>query len=169
MTYAEILNNQEGMGQHSEKMPFGSFCRKQIDRKYRNVLELKPVLTDSLVFCEGLRRDQEQTAAIAHRGQLHYVVCSEEGRVRSLEIEQGSFLSLSQLFDSNPAIVAASGYVDTTVNALFDITMKLHERHIYHLCFAPQNVFVRKGDNAPLLLCHGSSFMALASQAELYE
>lgn len=165
MGYDELMN-----APHRETMPLGSFIRRQVDRKYRNVLELNPRLSESLVFCECLRRDLELTSAITHRGQLHYEICTDEkGIPTSLEIEQGNFQTLSQLFDSNPAVVANEGYVDNTVNVLFDLTAALHERQIYHLCFAPQNIFVRKGDQVPMLLCHGSSFMPLSSQADFYQ
>ena len=54
MNYEELVNSQESMAARREPMPFGFFYRKQIDRKYRYVVELRPDLTDSLFFGEVL-------------------------------------------------------------------------------------------------------------------
>lgn len=169
MNYEEMLNAQEGVATHREKLPVGVFYRKQIEKKYRYVVELKPELADSIVFCEALKKEHQWTSKQMAKEQMHYELHEDSSGVYEMELEQGSFLTLSQLIDQNPAVVAGKGFIDHLVEALFDFTSKLHAEGIYHLCFAPQNVFMRKGDNQPLLLCHGSFYTGVNDVKALYE
>ena len=169
MNFEEMLNSQDGAATHREQLPFGVFYKKLIGRKYRNVLELKPELADSEVFCEALKNEQRITSAMTNRQQLHYELHEDSGGVYELEIEQGSFQSFAQLIDNSPSVVARPGYVDSVIKSLLDVMELLHEQGIYHLCFAPQNIFARKGDNSPVLLCHGSSFSKLNNLTVLFE
>ena len=169
MNFEEMLNSQDGAATHREQLPFGVFYKKLIGRKYRNVLELKPELADSEVFCEALKNEQRITSAMTNRQQLHYELHEDSGGVYELEIEQGSFQSFAQLIDNSPSVVARPGYVDSVIKSLLDVIELLHEQGIYHLCFAPQNIFARKGDNSPVLLCHGSSFSKLNNLTVLFE
>lgn len=162
------MNAQEGVAQSQEQLPLGTFYRKQIDRKYRNVVELKHELVDNLVFCQGLRRDQKSVAEVNDAHQLRYDLKEDSGGIYEIEIQQGSFQTLAQLLNSNPAILASKGFVDQTVTGLMDLTQKLHEQGIFHLCYAPQTVFMRKSDNVPMLLYHGSSFLEMKDQSALY-
>ena len=61
MNFEEMLNAQEGLVPKHEKLPFGDFYRKQIDGKYRFVVELKSSLTDSIVFCEALKKESNKS------------------------------------------------------------------------------------------------------------
>ena len=169
MNFEEMLNSQDGAATHREQLPFGVFYKKLIGRKYRNVLELKPELADSEVFCEALKNEQRITSAMTNRQQLHYELHEDSGGVYELEIEQGSFQSFAQLIDNSPSVVARPGYVDSVIKSLLDVMELLHEQGVYHLCFAPQNIFARKGDNSPVLLCHGSSFSKLNNLTVLFE
>ena len=152
-----------------EPMPYGVFYRKQIDHKYRFVVELRPDLSDSLFFGEGLHQDYKALKNIDDAAQLHYELHEDSGGIYEIELERGNYMTLAQLLDSQPAIVAQKGFITDTLNAVMNLTEKLHERGIYHLCFSPQTVFVRKGENKPLLLCHGSSFLNLKEQRLLYK
>ena len=157
------------MAARREPMPFGVFYRKQIDRKYRYVVELRPDLMDSLFFGEGLHQDLQAVKDISDARQLHYELHEDSGGVYELELQSGSYQTLAQLLSSQPAIVAQKGFITNTINAVMDITEQLHERGIYHLCYSPQSIFVRKGENIPLLLCHGSSFLNMKEQRQLYK
>ena len=169
MNYEEMLNAQDGVAQHQESLPLGVFYRKQIGNKFRHVVDLKAWLTDSLVFCDGLRRDQQLALSLKSARQLRYELHEDSGGIYELELQPGNYQTLAQLLDANPAVVAQKGFIEQTLSGLMDLTEELHNQGVYHLCYAPQTVFVRKGDNAPLLLCHGSSFLALKDQAHLYE
>lgn len=169
MNYEEMLSAQEGVAVRRESLPFGFFYRKQIDRKYRYVVELRPDLMDSIVFNEALRKDQKLAAETGDAHQLHYELHEDSGGIYEVELQSGSYLTLAQLLNAQPAIVAQKGFVSATLNAVMDLADKLHERGIYLLCLSPQNVFVRKGENTPLLLLHGSSFLCMKEQQLLYK
>ena len=169
MNYEELLNSQESVAARREPMPFGVFYRKQIDRKYRYVVELRPDLVDSIVFNEGLHRDQQFLKDFSDAHQLRYDLHEDSGGIYEIELQSGSYQTLAQLLSSQPAIIAQKGFVSNTLNAVMDLTEQLHERGIYHLCYSPQTIFVRKGENTPLLLCHGSSFLNMKEQRLLYQ
>lgn len=169
MNYEELVNSQESTVARRESMPFGFFYRKQIDRKYRYVVELRPDLTDSLLFSEGLHQDQHEVKSISDAHQLHYELHEDSGGIYEMELQPGSYQTLAQLLASQPAVVAQKGFVSNTLNAVMNLVELLHERGIYHLCFSPQTVLMRKGENTPLLLCHGSSFLSMKEQRVLYK
>ena len=168
MNYEEMLKAQEGNGGNREEMLLGFFQRKQIDRKYKNVVVLKPELTDSLVFCEGLRRDQKLCMEVKDAHQLCYELREDSGGVYELELQSGNYQTLAQLLNENPAVVAVRDFIDQMTNALMELTEKLHEKGVYHLCYDPKNILIRKADNSPMLLCHGSSFLGMKNQKGFY-
>ena len=169
MNYEEMLNSQDAVAVRRYAMPFGDFYRKQIDRKYRYVVELRSDLADSLFFAEGLRKDQQSIKNIGNAHQLKYELHEDSGGIYEIDLQPGSYMTLAQLLSSQPAIVAQKGFVEDTINAVMDLTEHLHELGIYHLCYSLQTIFVRKGENKPLLLCHGSSFLAIKDQRLLYQ
>ena len=158
MNYEEKLNMQGGSPTRQEKVVFGSFYKKQCGTKWHNVLELNAELADNLLFCEGLRADQEFTSTFSDKRQLHYTLCEDSGGVYQLEIVENGLTSFAQYLDENPAVVAQLGFTGTVIQELFDVLSVLHEKGVYYGCLAPQNLYLRKNGNTPLLLCHGSSF-----------
>lgn len=169
MNYEEMLKAQESSAAQGEQTPLGSLFRKQDDRKFRCMLELRADLSDSLVFCESLRRDQKLTIGINDPHQMHYELHEDSGGIYELELEMGSYQTLSQLLNANPAVVAQKGFKFQTVDALMTFVEQLHGQGVYHLCFAPSTVFMRKSDNAPMLMCHGSSFLKMKDASLLYK
>ena len=163
-----MLNAQEELKPRSEKLPIGDFYRTQIDSKYHFVVKLKPSLTDSIAFCEALKKDEQWSLHQRTRQQLHFGVKENNGTVSELEVETGNWQTLSQLLFASPAIVAQKGFVDQLVTTLMDYATKLHAEGVYHLCFSPDSIFVRKGDTSPLLLTHGSFYTSLSDQNDLY-
>ena len=168
MNFEEMLNAQEGLTPKREKLTIGEFYRKQIDGKYRFVVDLKSSLTDSIAFCEALKAEEQWSLHQRSKHQLHYA-SKQEGNVLELELEGGNWQTLSQVMFANPAVVAQKGFVDQIVEGLMEAAQKLHTDSVYHLCFAPQNIFLRKGDAMPMLLTHGSFYLSLGEQKDLYE
>lgn len=168
MNFEEMLNAQEGLTPKREKLTIGEFYRKQIDGKYRFVVDLKSSLTDSIAFCEALKAEEQWSLHQRSKHQLHYA-SKQEGNVLELELEGGNWQTLSQVMFANPAVVAQKGFVDQIVEGLMEAAQKLHADSVYHLCFAPQNIFLRKGDAMPMLLTHGSFYLSLGEQKDLYE
>lgn len=171
MNYEEMLNVREGAALNKEKQPLGTFYKKRIDRKYRHVVELRPELAESLVFCDGLRRDQQTSRdAAAGTSQLRYELQEDSSGIYELEIVgNASYMTLSQLLFNMPSVVAEKGFVDHMVTNLMSILENLHSQGVYQLCLAPQAIFLRKGDRSPMLLWHGSSFQNMNDAKLLYQ
>jgi serine/threonine protein kinase len=89
---------------------------------------------------------------------LHFSTNDEDGGIFAIAVEVGNYQTLEQLLNDNPAIVARNEFMDSTLKSLFDITSLLNERGIYHVCYAPSNILMRKNDNSVRLLCHGSFY-----------
>ena len=168
MNFAEMLNAQEGQKSHRENTPLGSYYRCLVDGKYRYTIDLRPELTDSIVFCEALKSEQQW--ALRHRvmQQLHYELRYDGETLSGIALEQGNFVTLASLLEQNPAVVASKGFVDNLVLALFDHASALHHENIWHLCFAPNNIFIRKSDNKPFLLFHWSFCKEMTGFASLF-
>jgi serine/threonine protein kinase len=54
------------------------------------------------------------------------------------------------------------------VDGLVDISSYLHSQGIWHVCYSPSSVLVRNGDNHVMLLSHGSFYLSVSNQEELY-
>ena len=70
--------------------------------------------------------------------------------------------------NEEPSVVARRDFISGTLRDLFDLTALLHEQEIYHVCYAPSNILVRKKDQQVCLLCHGSFYQRL-DQDVLYD
>ena len=89
MNFEEMLNVQEGQKPHRESTPLGSYYRRQVDGKYRYVIELRPELTDSIVFCEALKQEQQWSVRQRGKQQLHYEVHQDSNdQLYELELEK---------------------------------------------------------------------------------
>jgi serine/threonine protein kinase len=169
MNFEELLNVQEGQKPHRESTPLGSYYRRQVDGKYRYVIELRLELIDSIVFCEALKQEQQWSMRQHSKQQLHYDLHQDSsGLLYEVELEQGHFLTLSSLLDQNPAVVAGKGFVDSIVQPLIEYGSTLNDEGVFHLCFSPNNIFVRKSDNHPFLLSHGSFYKGMTDQKVLF-
>lgn len=168
MNFEQMLNAQDGAAVHREKMPFGLFYKRRIEKKYHNIVELRPELADSMMFCDALKNDHKWASQQPVPQQMHYELHEDSSGIFELELELGNFTTLAQLLDNNPAAVTGKDFIDNLVDSLTDFTKRLHDNGIYQICFAPQNIFIRKGDNAPLLLCHGSFYLSHCDTKQLY-
>ena len=169
MNYEELLSIQEGLSPHREELPFGGFYRRQVNGKYRFVIDLRPELTDNLVFCESLKAEQAWSLRQHGKHQLHYDLHDDGNHLTEIELEPGNYQTLSALLNDNPAVVAHRGFVDHLVDALLENASRLNAEQIFYLCYSPQNIFVRKGDNSPLLLFHGSFYKNVSDKAALFQ
>lgn len=167
MNYEEMLNSREGVASYRETLPIGTFYKKLIDKKYRNVVELKPALADSIEFCEALKADISMTANLKHPAQLHFTAKEDSGGIYEIELEQGNYQTFGQLLSHNPAVVTGKGYVERVIGQLASILKCLHEQKVYQCCLSPNTIFARKSDNMPMLLCHGSFYKALTEKGVL--
>ena len=66
MNYEEIVETRNGNLQHQEKVLYGVFYKKLVDKKYQNVIDIRQDLMDSILFAEGLRRECEANKELGH-------------------------------------------------------------------------------------------------------
>ena len=168
MNYEELLASKNGATLNKDPMPFGHLYKKMIDKTYTNVLDLRDDLTDSLRFCEALKSESARISTIAGHNQLHFQVSTDSSGLIGVTVEYGQFQTLEHTLKDNPAVVAEMKFVEALIKSLVDTLTYLNSNNIYHLCFAPSNIIVRKVDTKPLLLFHGSSYLLLNDQESLY-
>ena len=168
MNYEELLAaKNEGKGNKIQQ-PIGCYYREQVEGKWCGVVDIRPDLNDNIVFVKALRNECEQNKNLTNHHQLHFTPVKEENEVKRLELEKGNYQTFEQLLIENPAVVASKNFIENTLEALVEVTAYLHEQHIMHVCYSPRTVFARKGDNAVLLLNHGSFYQELNDQQSFY-
>lgn len=169
MNYEELLAAKtDGKLNHS-KLFMGEFYRTKVDNKYRSQIDLKEQLCSNIVFSEGLKHECDANKTLNNNHQLHFEPVMKGNEIVQLTIsEMGQYQSYAQLMADNPAIVAQRGFLDTVLEGLVDISEYLHKQNIRHVCYSPASVFARKGDNAPMLLSHGSFYSGMSDLKEFY-
>lgn len=150
-------------------MCLGDYYREQVNGKWLSVVDIRPELNQNLVFAKSLKTECKENLKISGGHQIHFSgVEDEEGNIVRLELESGNYQSVAQLIEQNPAIVVDPKFIGQLLAVLVETTEMLHKQGIRHICFSPSSVFVRKGDNTPMLLSHGSFYAHVSDQKELY-
>lgn len=165
MNYEELLESRNGASMKRIQMPFGVLYKKMIDGSYANIIDLREDLFDNLRFSDALKSECEQVKSLNNLHQLHFRISTDSP---SLVTETGNYLTLERLLSDSPALVAEKDFVEHLMADLAEVTTYLNEQSIYHLCFAPSNILVRKGNGSPMLLLHGSSFLFQNGLQALY-
>lgn len=168
MNYEELLAARNDGKANKSQQPIGSYYREQVDGKWRGMVDIRAELNDNIVFAKALQQECEKNKTLAHNHQLHFTPVEENGEVKSLALELGNYQTYEQLLKDNPAIIATKDFLDNTLKSLVELTSYLHEQGIWHVCYSPRTVFARKGDSAPMLLSHGSFYLGVDNQQELY-
>ena len=158
MNFEEMLEQREVKKTSKIRMPYGYFYKRLIDGKYSNFVQFHDELTEDLFFGHCVKAESDAVASIDHKTQLHFSTNGEDDVVFAIAVEVGNYQTLEQLLNDNPSIVARNEFMSATLKNLFDFTSLLNSRGIYHVCYAPSNILMRKNDNAVRLLCHGSFY-----------
>ena len=158
MNFEEMLEQREVKKTSKIRMPYGYFYKRLIDGKYSNFVQFHDELTEDLFFGHCVKGESDAVASIDHKTQLHFSTNGEDDGVFAIAVEVGNYQTLEQLLNDNPSIVARNEFMSATLKNLFDFTSLLNSRGIYHVCYAPSNILMRKNDNAVRLLCHGSFY-----------
>ena len=158
MNFEEMLEQRDIKKTSKIRMPYGYFYKRLIDGKYSNFVQFHDELTEDIFFGHCVKAECEAVASINHKAQLHFSTNGEDDGVFAIAVEVGNYQTLDQLLNDNPAIVARDEFMSATLKSLFDITSTLNARGIYHVCFAPSNILMRKNDDTVRLLCHGSFY-----------
>ena len=158
MNFEEMLEQREVKKTSKIRMPYGYFYKRLIDGKYSNFVQFHDELTEDIFFGHCVKAESDAVASIDHKTQLHFSTNGEDDGVFAIAVEVGNYQTLEQLLNDNPAIVARNEFMSATLKTLFNFTAFLNSKGIYHVCFAPSNILMRKTDNAVRLLCHGSFY-----------
>lgn len=170
MNFEQLIETRDARKTTRIRTPYGYFYKRLIDGRFSNFVEFHDELADNLMFAKGVQKEAEATKEITDRHQLHFTPNeSDDGEgLFAIAVEVGHFLTIGQLLNENPAVVAQKDFLDRTIRELFTFVSQLNEQGIYHLCFSPNNVFIRKSDQMVCLLNHGSFYLK-ADQDVLYE
>ena len=171
MNYEELVETRDVRKSNKVKMPFGYFHKRQIDGKYSNFVEFLDELSDNILFAECLKKDCEVAMQVGDKHQLHFTPNNEDGSdgIYAIAVEPGNYLTIEQLLNEIPSVVAQKNFMETTIKDLLQLTIDLNEKGVQQVCFAPSNVFMRKNDNSVRLLLHGSPFHRLEVYDVLYD
>ena len=168
MNYEELLETRDVRKTTKVRMPYGYFYKRLIDGKYSNFVEFHDELADDITFGSGVKAEYAALEEIHHKLQLHYTPNAGDDGVYAIAVEVGNYVTVEQMLNENPSMVAQGDYVTNMLRDLFNITAELHAHNIFHVCFAPCNVLVRKYDGSARLLCHGSFYQRVDPDV-LYE
>ncbi len=168
MNFEEMLEQRDIKKTSKIRMPYGYFYKRLIAGKYSNFVEFFDELTEDIFFGHCVKKECEVIGSINHKNQLHFSTNGDDDGVFAIAVEVGNYQTLEQLLNENPAIVARDEFLSSTLKSLFDITSTLNSKDIYHVCYAPSNILMRKNDNSVRLLCHGSFYKKVDADL-LYE
>src|SRR5574344_211752 len=159
MNYEELLENRDARALRIAKLPLGVFYKQLVGKKYANVVKFRFDLTDNVLFDSDVEYECKFNTGIKNRHQLHFSPIAKNGVTAGFLVESGNYQSIENLFVTNPAVVTNNKFIDDLVGQLMEITEYLHSQKIYHLCYSPETVLCRKGDNFVMLLSHGSFYL----------
>ena len=168
MNFEEMIEARNAQKTTKVRMPYGFFYKRQIEGKYSNFVEFHDELVDNIFFTNSVKHECEFLAGFKHKAQLHFTPNEGDDGIYAIAIEVGNYLTLGQLLNDDPSVVARNEFLKKVLKEILDITVSLNDENVYHVCFAPSNILVRKTDNAVRLLCHGS-FYSKVDQDVLYE
>lgn len=168
MNYEELLDTRDARKTTKVKMPYGYFYRRLIDGRYSNFVEFRDELTEDAFFDSCIRSECADVANSKNHHQLHFTANEGDDGVYALAVEVGNFITIGQLINDSPAIVAQKDFMQNTIGDLVELVVELNEKGVRHVCFSPNNVFIRRNDSSVRLLCHGSYYAKL-DQELLYE
>lgn len=168
MNFEELLETRDARKTTKVRMPLGYFYKRLIDGKYSNFVEFHDELADSILFSKSVEAEYEALSKIDQKTQLHFTPNEGNDGIYAIAVEVGNYITVEQLLNDEPAIVARGEFIKEILRELMDYVSLLNDQGIYHVCFAPSNVLVRKNNQAVRLLNHGSFYHKL-DQELLYE
>ncbi len=168
MNYEELLASRKDGKLNKTSLPIGDYYRQQIDGKYRSVVDIYPELNSNIKFSEALKKECEQNASLTNQHILHFRPQVEGHDIIRLEMEQGQYQPLKQVLNDNPSIVAEPNFIEEFTRQLLETAAYIHSQGLFGVCYSPQTVFLRKGDNAVLVSHVGSYYISMSDPSQLY-
>jgi len=168
ISYEQLVESRDAQTQKVARTPLGNVYKKQIDKKFANVLILNTKLLDNPLFSRDLGYEAQAAANLGIEGKLAFSAISQNGQVKGLRLKTSAFTSFENLLTETPAVVAQNNFVDRTVSQILDLAEQLHSQDIYHVCFAPSNVMAMKGDNSVAVITNGSYYANIQDRQMMY-
>ena len=168
MNYEELIASRRDGKLNKTRLPIGDYYRQQIDGKYRSVVDIAAELNSNIKFSEALKAECEQNASLTNQHILHFRPQTEGHDIVRLEMEQGQYQPLQQVLNDTPAIVAEPNFIEEFTRQLLETAAYLHEQGVFCVCYSPQTIFLRKGDNAVLLMHVGSHYLSMSDPQQIY-
>ena len=168
MNFEELLETRDVRKTTKVRLPYGYFYKRLIDGKYSNFVEFHDEVADAITFSSSVKAEHKALADIHQKQQLHYTPNEGDDGIYAIAVEVGNYITIGQMLNENPSMVAQNNYINSVLRDLFDVTAELHAHDIFHLCYAPSNILVRKNDGSVRLLCHGSFYTHIDPET-LYE
>ena len=169
MNYEELIAARNAGTTQKVHLPIGEFYRVRTDGKWHNVVDIDQELSQSIVFTKGLEKECDVNPTLVNVHQIHFSPEKDaQGNTVRLELEQGTFMPMSQMLAENPALMASENFVENTIDALADLTTYLHAKGIRHVCYSPRTVMIRKGSGTAMLLNHGSFYKGMSQPEDFY-
>lgn len=171
MNYDELLSVRDSENAVFCQLPLGKLTRRNVDGKYLNVVDIRAALCSNVLFDESLKYECKAVGLLKPQHQLRFMVGGDDVKGdtgMTLVVERGVYVTLAQLLYETPSLVAKDKFLDNIISQAFEAANALSAQNIWHLCYSPQNVLVRRGDNQLLLLNHGSFYRGLSDQNEFY-
>jgi len=168
MNYEELIASRRDGKLNKTRLPIGDYYRQQIDGKYRSVVDIAAELNSNIKFSEALKAECEQNASLTNQHILHFRPQTEGHDIVRLEMEQGQYQPLQQVLNDTPAIVAEPNFIEEFTRQLLETASYLHEQGVFGVCYSPQTIFLRKGDNAVLLTHVGSHYLSMSDPQQIY-
>ena len=119
MNFEELIEIRNARKTTCIRTPYGYFYKRLIDGRFYNYVEFHDELTDSLVFSKGVQEEYEATKKITDRHQLHFTPNEGDDGLFAIAVEVGHFLTIGQMLNDDPAIVAQNDFLEQTIRELF--------------------------------------------------
>lgn len=168
VNFEELIETRDARKTTKVRMPYGYFYKRLIDGKYSNFVEFHDEVADHISFSKSVKAEYDALTSFNQKTQLHYTPNEGDDGIYAIAVEVGNYITMEQLLNDDPSVVARGEFIKETLGELMDFTSRLNERNIFHVCFAPSNVLLRKNDQSVRLLCHGSFYQKI-DQDVLYE
>lgn len=168
MNFEEMIEARNARKTTKVRLPYGFFYKRQIGGKYSNFVEFHDELADNIHFSNCVQAECDALSSVDHKAQLHFTPNEGDDGIYAIAVEVGNYITVGQLLNDDPSVVARDEFITEILKQLFDVTEYLNSQNIYHVCFAPSNILVRKSDYDVRLLCHGSFYLKVDPE-ELYE
>lgn len=159
MNFDQLLEIREARKTTTIRTPYGYFYRSLIDGNYYNFVDFHDDLADSLSFTKAVKSEHEALLQIHDRHQLRFSPNEGDADISAIAVDIGYYITIGQFLADDPAIVAHKGFLGNVLEDMFQFVSKLNAQGIYHLCFSPDNVLVRKSDQTVCLLNHASFYL----------